>query len=291
MPVFDTPEPISAAIELVMSDVRVVATDRADTVVEVRPSDSTRQADIQAAEQTRVEYSPGRLLVKATGRWRAWSPFGYGGAVDVEIGLPAGSRITGSTVGAFRCVGALGDCEVKTSIGDMEIEQAGALRLSTAAGDIAVERATGDAHLATGSGAIRVGEVQGAAEIKNSNGDIHVRDVTGELRVKAANGDITIERARGRVTVKTANGDIRVGAPASGSVVAETALGAVEIAIADGTAAWLDLHTQFGRLHNDLAGGEAPEPGEDRLEVRARTSYGDITIRRAYPLAGAGSSA
>jgi putative adhesin len=280
MSTFDTPEPISAVIELAMADVRIVATDRADTTVEVRPSDSSRRADVQAAEQTRVEYAAGSLLVKATGRWRSWSPFGYGGSVDVEVGLPVGSRLTGAAVGAFRCAGALGDCEIKTSVGEIRVERAAAVRLATSAGDITVERATGDAHLTSGSGEIRVGEIAGAAEIKNSNGDTRVGEITGELRVKAANGDIAIDDAHASVTAKTANGDIRVGAPASGSVVAETSYGAVEIGVPDGTAAWLDLHTHCGQLHNALAAGDPPEPGKDRVEVRARTSYGDITINK-----------
>jgi hypothetical protein len=43
MPTFDTPEPIAVTIELVVSYVRITASDRTDTVVEVRPSDgSTR---------------------------------------------------------------------------------------------------------------------------------------------------------------------------------------------------------------------------------------------------------
>ena len=213
MATFDTPEAITAVIELVMADVRVVATDRDDTTVEVRPSDSTRRADVQAAEQTRVDYSGGRLLVKATGRWRSWSPFGDGGSVDVEVGLPLGSRVTGTTAGAFRCVGALGDCEIKTSLGEIQIERAAAVRLATSAGDITLEHATGDAHLTTGSGAIRVGEIDGSAVIKNSNGDTSVREVGGELQVKAANGDIAIDDVRGTVATKTANGDIRVGRP------------------------------------------------------------------------------
>jgi Toastrack DUF4097 len=287
MATFETPEPISAVIELVVSDVRIVATDRVDTVVEVRPSDSSRRSDVQAAEQTRVEYARGTLLVKATGRWRSWSPFGYGGAVDVEIGLPAGSRITASTVGPVRCAGSLGDSEIKTSVGDVQIEQVGGLRLSTSAGDIDVERIAGDAHLSTASGTIRLGEIEGAAELKNSGGDTRVREVGGELSAKASHGDIVVERAHASLTAKTANGDIRVGAPASGAVDVATGFGAVEIEIPDGTAAWLDLNTQFGRLHNDLEAAQPPQPGDDRLEVRARTAYGDITVRRSQPAGAA----
>jgi hypothetical protein len=48
------------------------------------------------------------------------------------------------------------------------------------------------------------------------------------------------------------------------------------------SAAWLDLTTRFGNVHNDLDAAERPEPGEDAVEVRARTSYGDITVHRSF---------
>ena len=67
---------------------------------------------------------------------------------------------------------------------------------------------------------------------------------------------------------------------ARGSVVAETATGHIEIAIAGGAAAWLDLHTQYGHVQNALEATERPQLGHDAVEVRARTGFGDITIRR-----------
>ena len=98
---------------------------------------------------------------------------------------------------------------------------------------------------------------------------------------RAANGDIAVDRARATVAAKSANGAIRLGAVQRGPVVAETAMGAVEIGIADGRAAWLDLDTRYGHLHNALETAGPPAAGEETVEVRARTSYGDITIRRS----------
>ena len=65
MPAFDTPGPITVAIEIGVGDARITATDRSDTVVEVRPSDSGAGDDVRAAEQTRVEYTDGQLLIRA----------------------------------------------------------------------------------------------------------------------------------------------------------------------------------------------------------------------------------
>lgn len=119
MPAFDTPEPISVTIELAAGDVRIDASDRTDTVVHVRPSDPSYEPDVRAAEQTRVEYAAGRLLVAAP-KPRALSLFGKPGSVDVPIEMPAGSRVQGdAAAAAFRGTGRLGECRVKAALGDL----------------------------------------------------------------------------------------------------------------------------------------------------------------------------
>ena len=37
-----------------------------------------------------------------------------------------------------------------------------------------------------------------------------------------------------------------------------------------------------GQVHNGLDRSGPPEPGEESVEVRAHSGYGDITINRAY---------
>ncbi len=277
---FQTPQPISVVLELRVADVRVAATERADTIVQVRPSDSSRRDDVTAAEHTRVEYADGRLLVKGPRRLREWSPFSDGGAIDVDIELPAGSDLSGQTVaGGFRCTGSLGRCELKSSAGEISLDRAARVKLATA-GDIRLERVTGDAELATATGDVRIGEVDGSAVIKNSNGDTRIGEIGADLRVKAANGDINVDRPHGSVVAKTANGHIRVGSIHRGSLVAETAAGHIEVGIAGGVVAWLDLDTRYGHVHNSLDATEGPGSADEQVEVRARTGFGDITIRR-----------
>src|SRR6266542_7009435 len=99
MPVFDTPEPISVTVELGVGDIRIVASDRTDTIVEVRPSDEAKKSDVTAAEQTRVEYAGGRLLIKGPKNWRQYTFRGGGESIDVQIELPAGSHLRGETGG------------------------------------------------------------------------------------------------------------------------------------------------------------------------------------------------
>jgi hypothetical protein len=280
MPTFDTPEPISATLTLAMGDVRIGATDRTTTAIDVKPSDASNPEDVRAAEQTRVEYADRRLLVKPpkAGTWLSRSG---GGSIDVTIELPAGSDVHGTAASAdFRCGGRLGECQVKTAIGHLEVEQAAKLTLKCGTGDIAVDRATGHAELTMGSGDVRARALDGSATIKNSNGDTWVGAGGGDLRVNAANGGITVDVARASLVAKSTNGDVRLGEAVRGTVVLETRLGDVEVGIREGTAAWLDVSASAGKVHNALEAAQAPGSSADTVEVRARTSIGDIVIGR-----------
>jgi len=282
MPTFDTPEPIAVTLDVGVGDIRVVAGDRTDTIVDVRPSDPAKKSDVTAAEQTRVEYSSGRLSVQAQKGWR-WSFRSGRESIDVQIELPAGSQVTGEAgVAALHCTGHLGGCRFQTGVGDIQLDQAGPLELKAGAGDIAEGDVVGDAEVST-AGGVGIGSVEGAAVIKNSNGDTWIGEVTGDVRVKAANGRVTIDRARGAATVKTANGDLRLGEVERGAVLAESANGKIDVGIRDGAAAWLDLKTGFGKVHNELQVADRPDPDEEAVDVKARTAYGDITIRRSLP--------
>jgi DUF4097 and DUF4098 domain-containing protein YvlB len=281
MPTFDTPHPISVTLELGVGDVRIVAGDRTDTTVEVRPSDAAKETDVSAAEQTRVEYAAGRLLIKAPKSWRQWT-LKDADSIDVQIEIPAGSDVRGEAgIAAFRCTGRLGECHFKTGIGDIQVDQAGPAELRTAMGDLTVEQALEHAELTTRSGVVRLAKIDGSAVIKNSNGDTWIGEATGDVQVNAANGGIRVDRAHAGVAAKTANGDVRLGEVAHGVVLAQTGKGKLEIAIGDGSSAWLDLNTRFGNVHNSLDAADRPEPDDATVEVRARSSFGDITVRRA----------
>ena len=281
MPTFDTPEPISLMLELSVAHVRIVAGDRPDTVVEVRPSDPAKKSDVTVAEHTGVEYADGRLQVK-TPRGRKHSFRSDPGSVDVQIEVPAGSHLRGHTgIGSLRASGRLGECSFRVGGGDIQIDRAGPVQLKTGVGPVTIGRTGGHTVVTTGTGVVRIDAVDGTAVVKNANGDTWIGEVTGDLRVASANGSISVDRAAATVAAKTARGDVRLGEVAHGDVRAETAYGQVEVGIRDGVAAWLDLDTRFGKVHNDLDAAGSPAPGEDTVEVRARTSFGDITVRRS----------
>ncbi|MGW0538569.1 DUF4097 family beta strand repeat-containing protein [Streptomyces sp. NPDC003032] len=279
MPAFDTPKPITATVSFDAGTLRVNAGDGTETVVDVRPSSATRDADIKAAEHTRVEFANGTLLVKGP---KDRSPFSKGSSIDVEITLPAGSEMrTNTGLVHFSARGRLGDCEVKTSAGDVQVEQAADVQLTTGYGDVSVGRVTGPARVTTASGEIRLGEVTGTATTKNSNGVTSLGEIGGDLTVKASNGSVAIGRAAADVTVRSANGAIRVGELVRGTAVLETAAGQLEIGIREGTAAWLDVRTRAGAVRQPLDESQPPADPADTLKLRARTGMGDITFHRA----------
>ena len=282
MPTFDTPEPISVTLELAVAEIEIVATDRRDTVVDVRPLDPSNESDVAAARETRVEYANGALLVRSPKGWRKWSPLGPGNdSIDVRIELPSGSAVRGSAgVGTFRASGRIGECHYRTGVGDVVLEQAGPVELKAGAGAVTVDLVAGAADVKT-AGAIRIGRIDGRASIKNSNGDTWIGEVAGEARLKSANGVIAVDVAHAGIEAKTANGPVRLAEVAHGAVVAQSAMGAVDIGVRDGVPAWLDLETKFGTVRNDLDAGERPQPDEETVEVHAHTSMGDITIHRS----------
>ncbi len=279
---FETPEPIAVTLSLNVADVRISASERTDTVVTVTPNDASKKADVEAAEQTRMEFSGGRLLVKAPRSWKHYTLFKFGReSVDVSIELPAGSSVEGEAwVGDLSCIGRLGECRYTTGAGDIRLERAGPVHVSTGAGRVGVDVVEGKSEI-TGSGQMRLGELQGPALVKNLNGAIWIGLAADDLRCSSSNGDISVDRALGAVEAKTANGDVLLGEVVRGTAALKTAYGRLEIGIREGTAALLDVSSSFGRVENSLKASDGPQPSDETVQLRARTSYGDIVIRRS----------
>ncbi|WP_330330177.1 DUF4097 domain-containing protein [Streptomyces sp. NBC_00536] len=275
---FETPEPISATVEFDIGSIRVTASKRTDTVVEVRPSNPGEDADVRAAQQTKISYSAGQLLVKGP---RKRSLFGKSGSLDIVLALPAGSNLRGDCPMAdFLCSGPLGQARIKTSLGDLRIEEAAAVNLATGHGNTHVETVTGNAEL-SGSGRISADTIGGAATVKNSNGDIALGEVHGELKATTSNGSVSVGAAHAGVEAKSANGHIRIGEVARGQVTLQTAAGNISVGIARSTAAWLDVNTRVGSVRNGLSAADGPTATDETVEVRARSGVGNIDIHRA----------
>ncbi|MFG1929635.1 DUF4097 domain-containing protein [Mycobacterium sp. NPDC048908] len=261
MPKFDTPQPITATAEISAGSVRMIASDRDDTVVDVRPRDESCSHDVRAAEQVRVEFNNGGLLVSS----RRGFSFPRRGAVIVDIALPSGSRLNTAAASAdITADGSYADCV-----------------FASASGDVEVGSVLGNLKADSASGGITVADVSGSASVSTASGDAVIGTLDGDLKFRAASGSVVVKRLRGQLNTRTASGDVTVASAVSGGVSAQTASGDVMVGIAEGTAAKLDVHTRSGAVHNSLTQSDGPSPGDETLVVHAQTASGDVVVQRA----------
>jgi DUF4097 and DUF4098 domain-containing protein YvlB len=284
---FTTPSPIAVVLDLYVADVRFAVSDRADTIVEVRPSDPDKPADVKAAENTRVEYDDATRTLSVVSKKPRNRFVNFSSkrpeSIDVVIQLPTDSDVRGEAdLGDFEADGVLGAVQLKTDMGAVRLAETGPLKLRSGVGGIVVEGVSGSAEVHSGSSDIRIDAVDGTADVSTGNGRAHIGVVTGPATIKASNGSVSVDRALSDITAATSNGAVRLGEVVRGKVSATSKNGGVEVGVRDGSAAWLELDTSVGRVYNELTSSDAPE-GDwpvDKVEVHASTKLGDVTIRR-----------
>ncbi|WP_155372517.1 DUF4097 family beta strand repeat-containing protein [Catellatospora vulcania] len=176
---FATPAAITAVLDIPAGRIQVIAADRADTTVEIRPANPGKSRDVKAAEQTEVAFDDGVLRIKAPAQTK--QILGPSGSIEVTIQLPAGSRVAAKAEAAeFRGVGRLGDVACEGAHGTIKIDEAAGVRLSAHAGDVTVGRLTGPAEITVQQGAIHIAEA-----------------VSGNVVLSTRMGDVTVGAARG----------------------------------------------------------------------------------------------
>ncbi|OZC41666.1 hypothetical protein CH286_26195 [Rhodococcus sp. WWJCD1] len=280
MPEFATPTPIDLAIDLQVGSIDVVATERADSVVTVTPTNPSKAVDRKGAENTKVDFDGERLTV--IGPKARISFFGPTESVEVKVELPQGSRLTAEVaVGSLRTVGDLGAVRIKSSMGSVEVDSAEDLWVRAGHGNATVGTAQGDIDITADHGQIRLGTVVGDAVLKASHGSIMVRESGTELDAKLSYGDLDVEKSLGGVSAKTAYGSITLHEVTGGAIQVESGYGQVTVGVRRGVPAWLDLSSKDGHVRNELTPESAPDETEESVSIRARTRYGDIAVRHA----------
>lgn len=280
MPTYPTPAPIDLAINLPVGAIEVLASDRSDTVVTVSPTNPDKPADIRGAEETKVTFDGRRLTITGPRPRVSW--IGPNESVDLRVELPAGSRVTAESSGGWvRTVGRLGATRVKAMGGPVEVDETGDLWVRAGNGNVTLGAAEGTIEVTADHGQIRVGSVTGDGILKASHGSVTIAEAGGDLDARLSYGDLEVSSALGSVTAKTAYGSIQLSEVSAGSVEVESGYGQITIGIREGVPAWLDLSSKAGRVRNELDGVAAPGPSASTVAVRARTQFGDISIRRA----------
>ncbi len=207
---FDTPAAVTAVLDIPAGRIQVIAADRADTTVEVRPANASKGRDVKAAEQTTVEFGDGVLRI--TDPAEKNQLLGPSGSVEVTVQLPAGSSVEAKAAAAeFRGVGRLGDVACEGAHGEVKIDEAASVRLAAYAGEVTVGRLTGP------------------AEISIQKGNIHIAEATS--------GAVVLRTQQGNVTVGAAHG-------VSASLDAGTGYGRIHNTLknTEGAAAGLTIH-------------------------------------------------
>jgi DUF4097 and DUF4098 domain-containing protein YvlB len=217
MQTFDTPDPISAVLDIPAGRVQFIAAERSDTRVEVRPADPAKSRDVKVAQETKVEYADGVLRIEAKAKNQILDP---SGSIEVTVQLPAGSRVEAKAASAeFRAVGRFGDVAFEGSHGGIKVDEAAGVRLTTAAGDVSVGRLNGPAEISTAKGDIRIAEaVAGRVVLRTQAGNVSVgaaRGVSASLDAGTSYGRIqnTLKNSEGsdaglHIHATTAYGDI-----------------------------------------------------------------------------------
>jgi DUF4097 and DUF4098 domain-containing protein YvlB len=266
---FDTARPVDLFVEIGRGTVAIIATETAQTAVTI----SGRDADQVTVRQDGHH-------VSVVGPKQRGAFFGGDHGLDVRVTLPTDSDLavrTGSadisvtgTVGNAQLKSGSGDVRfdsatgpllVETGSGDIRIEEAhGALKIKSGSGDIVVGASDGVVSVSTGSGDVQVGSSGGPTVVKTGSGDLEVGESTDDVSMSTGSGNLVVNRAhRGRVTVKGASGDVRIGIPV-------------------GVPVWTDITTVSGAIRSQLTGAGEPQPGQDHVEVRARTVSGDVML-------------
>lgn len=215
MSTFQTPAPIAAVLDVPAGRIQVIAADRADTTVEIRPADASRSRDVTAANEAVVDYADGVLRVAVAAKNQY---FGPAGSVEVTVQLPAGSGVEVTAAGVeVRAVGRVGELALTGAQADVSVDEAAGARVDISAGDVTIGRLTGPADITTVKGDIRITEAR-----------------------------------RGTVTLRTTAGNVTVGAAAgvSAAMNAHTGYGHIEQALRNTGESELDIHatTAYGDI-------------------------------------------
>jgi hypothetical protein len=144
MPTYTHPTsgPIDLAINMPVGRIDITATDRADAVVTVSPTNPSKPLDVRGAEKTIVTFDGSRLTV--TGPKPRFSVVGPNESMDVAVEIPSGSRLTAElSVGNVRTTGRLGATRIKAMTGSIDVDETGDLWLRAGHGTATVGTADG----------------------------------------------------------------------------------------------------------------------------------------------------
>lgn len=185
--------------------------------------------------------------------------------------------------------------------------------VKSATADISVDGVSGEVDVASVSGAVTVAGAPALLTAESMDGDVDVTARARVTRVRTAGGDVTLRGAAGDVSVTSVSGGIRlldsdlaVGRveSVSGAVVFRGAIArggtldlqthdaAIEVSLAQGQGAIVDVSAFGGTISNAIPGVVAQaskgkptryEVGNGDARVSVRSLKGGVRLRRMLP--------
>ncbi|MFH8836564.1 DUF4097 family beta strand repeat-containing protein [Streptomyces sp. NPDC017868] len=176
---FATPAAIVATLSVPAGRIRLIAADRADTTVEVLPTDPSKSRDVKTAERTEVAYADGVLTIevpKSKG-----GILGGTGSIDVTVQLPTGSRVEGQAAAAeLTAVGRFDAIAFEGAYREINLDEVANLRLTAVDGAVDVALIAGSSEITTARGDIRIARaLAGTVTLTTQLGDISIAAATG----------------------------------------------------------------------------------------------------------------
>lgn len=229
--------------------------------IEITESDpGTVHVKIDSRDETLTVEQRGNTIVVASDKDGS---FITRGSSYVEIATPPGSdAYMGSATARVETHVPLGQVEVKTASGDVEIETADSLLVKTASGNL------------------RTGNTSERLRFTSASGDLRAQKADGAIQVSTASGNVRIEASDASLDVNTVSGNLRLNYYEGARANLKSMSGTMTLGIPSGTSVDLDVSLLSGKLKlpKPEEGGGAPV--ERSMSINAKSVSGDLKINR-----------
>jgi hypothetical protein len=161
--------------------------------------------------------------------------------------------------------------------GQVEILRAGEVRYTIRMAESRIERIGGRVECDVTEGRLEVRDVAGALQLKSRRTDVEIDRLGADARIDATDNRVSLRDQRRAVTFEGRRARFSVALAGAAEVRATSEDEAVDVTLAEGVGAMLDLETENGqiRLPDESL---TVERSEDRQRVRGTLGAGGATI-------------
>lgn len=182
-------------------------------------------------------------------------------SITYDITVPEETTVASATGSGSQTIESIkGPVSARSGSGSLSISDIGAqAEATTGSGSVTLNSIKGPARVSTGSGSVHADGIAGALRVRTGSGGVDARLTSqGDVDAETGSGHITIEDVNGGVSARAGSGSIKVyGRP---------------------TSEW-NVHSGSGSI--DLR-----VPGDQGLDLYARTSSGSVNVDSPITLEG-----